>query len=183
MQKVMLIGDSIRLSYQERVRQLLEGRAEVTGPADNCRFSAYTLFNLAAWLGDATYDVIQWNNGQWDTCFMPDGRIHTPLGVYLGLQKRIVKILRRKAGRLVFATTTPVHHDQYEKAVTNGRKNKDIQVYNRAAAETLSECGVVINDLYAATAPDILKHISDDRVHLTPVGVEVCARLVSQAVG
>jgi hypothetical protein len=31
----MLIGDSIRMSYQDRVRKLLEGRATVLGPEEN----------------------------------------------------------------------------------------------------------------------------------------------------
>jgi hypothetical protein len=42
MEKILLIGDSIRLSYGDEVAKLLTDKAEVTGPADNCRFSAYT---------------------------------------------------------------------------------------------------------------------------------------------
>ena len=41
--KVLLLGDSIRMSYQPLVAQLLEGRATVVGPADNCQYSLYTL--------------------------------------------------------------------------------------------------------------------------------------------
>ena len=87
MKKVMLIGDSIRLSYQAKVAELLSDRAIVTGPEENCRFSAYTLFNLTSWVQEDDYDVIQWNNGQWDTSHMPDGKIHTPLQTYLELQE------------------------------------------------------------------------------------------------
>jgi len=46
MKKVMLIGDSIRLGYQAKVAELLKDTALVGGPADNCRFSAYTLFTF-----------------------------------------------------------------------------------------------------------------------------------------
>ena len=35
--KVLLLGDSIRMSYQPLVGQLLVGRASVVGPADNCQ--------------------------------------------------------------------------------------------------------------------------------------------------
>ncbi len=181
--KVMLIGDSIRLSYQARVRELLQGQADVQGPDDNCRFAAYTLFGLARWVPDNDYDVIQWNNGQWDTCHMPDGRIHTPLRVYLSLQKRIAKVLRPKAKRLLFATTTPVHPDQFETAVLNGRKNADIAVYNQAAAAELSALGVEINDLHTPVVQDIQRYICQDRVHLSVDGVELCARQVSCMVG
>ena len=182
MTKAMLIGDSIRMSYQDRVRQMLDGRAVIHAPEENCRFSAYTLFNLQPWMPDNDYDVVHWNNGQWDTCYMPDGRIHTPLATYLEIQKRIVEILRRKAKRLIFATTTPVHPDQYEKAALNGRKNVDIEAYNRAAVRELSALGVEINDIHAALAGSVMTHISEDKVHLSPEGVEVCAHLVSNAV-
>jgi hypothetical protein len=182
MLKVMLIGDSIRMNYQERVKAILGDRADVQGPAENCRFAAYTLFQLSGWVPDADYDVIHWNNGQWDTCYMADGRIHTPLQVYLGIEKRIAKILRRKAKRLIFATTTPVHPDQFETAKVNGRKNEDIVAYNQAVTSELSELGVEINQVHAAVAKDVLTYISADKVHLSPAGVELCAGLVSTAI-
>lgn len=180
--KVMLIGDSIRVSYQSRVREILGDRANVQGPAENCRFAAYTLFSLSTWVPDSDYDVIHWNNGQWDVCYMPDGRIHTPLPVYLDLEQRIAHILQRKAKRVIFATTSPVHEDMFRTAVVNGRKNQDIQAYNAAAEETLSAMGVEINDLHAPLVQDVAKYISQDKVHLTPAGVDLCAGLVAERI-
>ena len=180
--KVMLIGDSIRGGYQDRLRQILEGRASVQAPEETCRFAAYTLFSLSGWVPDSDYDVIHWNNGQWDVCYMPDGRIHTPLPVYLDLEQRIAEILRRKSKRLVFATTTPVHADQHATAVVNGRKNEDIVAYNNAVAKKLAAMGVEINDLHAPVARDVMKYISEDKVHLSPAGVELCAALVARTI-
>jgi isoamyl acetate esterase len=180
--KVMLLGDSIRMNYQERVRQILGGRASILAPAENCRFAAYILFSLSTWVPDDDYDVIHWNSGQWDTCYMPDGRIHTPLPLYLDLHKRIADILRPKAKRLIFATTSPVHPDQFKAAVQNGRKNKDIVAYNRAVVRELSAMGIEINDLHEALARGVMKYISADKVHLSPDGVELCARVVSDAI-
>jgi hypothetical protein len=181
MRKVMLIGDSIRMNYQDRVRQLLQGQAEIRAPEENCRFAAYALFELSNWVPDNDYDVIHWNNGQWDVCYMPDGRIHTPLPVYLDLEKRIAEVLRRKAKRLVFATTTPVHADQFETATVNARKNADIVAYNKAVVNELSALGVEINDLHTPLARDVMQYIAEDKVHLASAGVEICARLVSSA--
>ena len=181
MMKVMLIGDSIRINYQDRVKAILGDRAEIQSPADNCRFSAYTLFSLSSWVPGNDYDVIHWNNGQWDTCYMPDGRIHTPLPAYLDLEKRIAGILRRKTKRLIFATTTPVNPDQYRTAVEHGRKNEDIAAYNHAVAAELSALGVEINDLHTPLARDVGKYISEDKVHLSPAGIEICATRVSSA--
>ena len=180
--KVLLIGDSIRINYQDKVRQSLQGRATIGAPEENCRFAAYTLFSLSSWVPDSDYDVIHWNNGQWDVCYMPDGRIHTPLQAYLDTEMRIASVLRRKAKRLIFATTTPVHADQFTASVNNGRKNEDIAIYNAAAAGALSAMGVEINDIHRAVSQDVMKYISADRVHLSPEGVELCAGLVTRAI-
>lgn len=183
MKKVLLIGDSIRLGYQPRVIELLKETALVSGPADNCRFSAYTLFNLSPWAPDDDYDVIQWNNGQWDTCYMPDGRIHTPLAHYLELQERIAALLLKKTRRLVFATTTPVWPEMAASGHARPRRNEDIIAYNRAAAERLGKLGAEINDLHALIYEDIKQYIRDDMVHLTEAGNERCARRVAAVVG
>ena len=50
--RVMLIGDSIRMSYQPHVARLLEGKAEVVGPKGNCAHSAVTLEFLDQWVED-----------------------------------------------------------------------------------------------------------------------------------
>jgi hypothetical protein len=44
--KVLLLGDSIRMSYQRYVARLLEGKETVVGPADNCQYALYTLSSL-----------------------------------------------------------------------------------------------------------------------------------------
>jgi len=175
MQKVMLIGDSIRLGYQPRVIELLKHDADINGPRDNCRFSAYTLFNLASWVPDDDFDVIQWNNGQWDTCHMPDGRIHTPLDNYLEIQERIADILLQKTKRLIFASTTPVWPEQFTSGSIHPRRNEDIVAYNNAAVELLGRRGVEINDLHSPIAADVKRYISKDMVHLTEEGNELCA--------
>jgi len=182
MKKVMLIGDSIRLGYQARVTALLKDGATVTGPQDNCRFSAYTLFCLSQWVTDDDFDVIQWNNGQWDVCYMPDGRIHTPLATYCELQQRIAGILQRKARRLIFATTTPVWPEQFASSARNPRRNEDICEYNSVATEMLRKVGVEINDLNALIAGDVKQYISGDMVHLTDAGNDLCAGRVADMV-
>ena len=48
--RVLLLGDSIRMSYQPHVAELLAGRAVVVGPADNCQYSLYTLSSLRRWV-------------------------------------------------------------------------------------------------------------------------------------
>jgi hypothetical protein len=182
MKKVMLIGDSIRLGYQSRVAALLAGKAAVTGPEDNCRFSAYTLFNLLDWVTGDDWDVIQWNNGQWDTCHMLDGGIHTPLPTYLDYQKRIASILQKKTKRLIFATTTPVWPEHFASGAARPRRNEDIAAYNRAAVDLLRPLGVEITDLHSVIAGDVKGYISSDMVHLTDTGSDLCAACVTATI-
>ena len=49
--RVLLLGDSIRMSYQPLVAEILAGKAEVVGPADNCQYSLFTLSSLVRWIG------------------------------------------------------------------------------------------------------------------------------------
>ncbi len=176
MKKFLLIGDSIRIGYQNEFIALIANRASVEIPEENCRFADYTLFNLSTWLQDTYFDVIQWNNGQWDTCYMPDGKIHTTLLHYLDVQKRIAHILLSQARRVIFATTTPVWPEMFSSNIPNSRRNEDIEEYNERAKILLSGLGIEINDLYAPLAFDIKKFICKDMVHLTEEGRQICAR-------
>jgi len=183
MKKILLIGDSIRLGYQDAVRNILSETAVITGPDVNCRFSSFTLFHLSKWVEDSDYDIIQWNNGQWDTCYMPDGKIHTPLPIYLEYQERIASVLMTKTKRLVFATTTPVWPEMHTEIQLDYRKNEDIQKYNNSACSLLSKSGIEINDLYTPIATDIKKYISDDMVHQNQEGNLLLSKHVVSMIG
>ena len=181
MKKFLLIGDSIRLGYQDQFIEIVSNHASVEAPEENCRFSYYTLFNLSSWLMESGYDAIQWNNGQWDTCYMRDGKIHTPLSHYLEVQKRIADILLSKAPKVIFATTTPVWPEMASKNICNTRRNGDIAEYNEKAKIMLSQLGVEINDLYESIAHDIKKFICEDMIHLTEEGRSLCAKQTANA--
>lgn len=182
MLKVLLLGDSIRLGYRDKVSELLKGRARVLGPDENCRFSAFTLFRAGGWASDGDYDLIQWNNGQWDTCYMPDGKIHTPLPQYLDNLERIASILKPRTRRLVFATTTPVWPEMFATCAVNPRRNEDIDRYNSEAVTLMEKINVEINDLNGPLRQDIRRYICDDMVHLTDEGADLCAKAVSELI-
>ena len=69
MKNAVLLGDSIRISYQLTVKSLLAGKADVLYPEENCRWAGYTLNSLRYWLPNlpTNPDVIHWNNGIWDS--------------------------------------------------------------------------------------------------------------------
>ena len=67
MKKVLLLGDSIRIGYQNDVKELLAGEYEVICPDDNGRFAAYTLWQanqMFKWNPDI--ELVHFNNGYWD---------------------------------------------------------------------------------------------------------------------
>ena len=68
MKKVLLLGDSIRMGYDDYVKELLDGKCEVIyDPDDNGRFAAYTLWQANQMFKKyGKFDVVHWNNGYWD---------------------------------------------------------------------------------------------------------------------
>ena len=111
MKKVLLLGDSIRMGYDDYVKELLEGKCEVYyDAADNSRFAPYTLWQLIQMYNQyGPFDLVHWNNGYWDMSF--DKTTHEPLipvEEYAHYLRRIARILKNKGAKVVFAFTTPI---------------------------------------------------------------------------
>ena len=153
MKNVLLVGDSIRAGYDQYVKESFEGQANVYFIGENGRFAQYVLRNLHEWVentGEERIDVIHWNAGLWDTLRVYEDDCLTPIDTYvdflLRIQSRIEKICPEAIS--IFATSTPVIEDGFIPDYSI-RYNVDIERYNRAAVETLTKRGVIINDLYA----------------------------------
>ena len=100
MKKIVLLGDSIRLiGYGPKVPALLGEGYEVWQPADNGRYSAFTLHSIMHyWQNDiAGADVIHWNNGLWDVQIGTDGMQLSLLDDYVKTMARIADILLRQS--------------------------------------------------------------------------------------
>ena len=177
MKKVTLLGDSIRqIGYGTRVPELLGEDYEVFQPEENCRFVKYTLrmlFDYRAQIEGS--DVIHWNNGLWDitTGLFDDGEPFTSEQEYVENMLRVAKELKKLGKRIIFATITPVHNEY----VYN--KNSVIQRYNELIVPKLQEMGIEINDLHATVMQDLYKYIGQDQLHLSPEGIEICAKQVA----
>lgn len=180
MKKVTLLGDSIRqIGYGTRVPELLGEDYEVFQPEENCRFVKYTLrmlFDYRAQIEGS--DVIHWNNGLWDitTGLFDDGEPFTSEQEYVENMLRVAKELKKLGRRIIFATITPVHNEY----VYN--KNSVIQRYNELIVPKLQEMGIEINDLHATVMQDLYKYIGQDQIHLSPEGIEICAKQVADII-
>ena len=177
MKKIILLGDSIRLSYGNRVRELLGEDYTVWQPEDNCRFAAYTLrmlFEYKAQLEGA--DVIHFNCGLWDMCDLFGDGPFTPLEVYAEQMVRIAKILKTYAPVVIFATTTPPSPKMW------GHDLDRVRAYNAAAMAALEPLGILFDDLFTPVAEDIDRMISEDYLHASPYGVEILANRVADCI-
>lgn len=178
MKKIALLGDSIRqIGYGPLVPALLPD-CTVVQPEDNCRFSKYTLRGVIVEWAELIEgcDVIHWNNGLWDVSDDGEGVFTSP-EEYVETMLRIARILKKHAKHVIFATTTPVR-------LTNlTQDNERIEQYNRLIVPVLLEHGIEINDLHELVRQDVQAYIRpDDKIHLTQIGAELCAKQVASAI-
>lgn len=181
MKKVLLLGDSIRMGYDEYVKDMLKGEYEVIYPVDNGRFAAYTLWQANQMLKGGDIALVHFNNGYWDMNIEAPmtEQIH-PLEEYKSFLRRIVKLSRDCGAKVVFATTVPIL-DSGESADNTGvsckinYNNQWVKDYNFAALELMKELCVPVNDLYSLCLEDKNYYKCSDMLHLTEKGYCRCA--------
>ena len=184
---VLLIGDSISMSYTVGVRERLAGVANVYRAPDNCRSTRQTLNAIETYLGQVRWDVMHFNWGIHDLTHLnvsgktappPEGKPQVPLDQYRDNIRELLQRLRKTDAKLIWASTTPVGR----KAEVKGfRRNSDVTAYNQAARELLDNENVRATDLYSLVEPQADRWLSDG-VHFTPHGQTVLAKAVAQAI-
>ena len=166
---VLIYGDSISIHYMPRVRERLDGRANVYrifgNGGDSGRFIPLMTRMLETMCDptldnhwDFDWDVVQFNVGLHDLKYVVDGRLDLDHGdqvtspaEYRRNLHAIVGYLKQFAphATLIFATTTPVPEN------SKGRIAGDAARYNKAAREVLADYPeIIINDLYSFTKPN-----------------------------
>ena len=182
--KVLLLGDSIRISYQALVAEKLEGKAEVVGPADNCQYSLFTLSSLDRWIGELGQpDIVHWNNGLHDCGHNPARNpVQIPVDMYRENLKFILNRLRVMTLNVLWATLTPVHPDRPFRESQWSWRNEEIDRYNAAARELMEAHEVPITELHELVWGDVEGFLSEDQLHLSQTGQMACASAVAQAI-
>ncbi len=189
MPKVVLVGDSIRLSYAPTVAKRLEGKANVVSPQQNGGDSAKVLKNLSKWVLLEKPDFVHFNCGIHDTKrFMATSRFQVSPEQYEANLRKIVELIRQETDAVVlFATTTPIVDDRA--AATREERGYELlegsaRQYNAIARRVMIELKVPINDLHMAisqpSAPLTTGElIGSDGVHLTEQGQEILGAAVA----
>lgn len=188
---VLILGDSISISYTRPVRQKLAGAANVLRPMrrdargpDNCGDTTIGMANIDRWLGDMKWDVIHFNWGLWDLCYRHpesknqgkrdkvNGALSTTPEDYEKNLETLVARLKQTGAKLVWASTSLVPEGEVGRIVGDDAK------YNAIAARVMGRHGIPINDLHtlSATFPAEM-FVGPGDVHFTAEGA---ARLADQ---
>jgi lysophospholipase L1-like esterase len=167
MVKVVLIGDSIRMGYQDLVAQELAADAQVWRPDENGGTSANVLAHLDDWVIQRKPQIVHLNCGLHD---LKTDRVTmekaVALAQYVENVGRILgRIQRETHAILIWASTTPVNEEWHARAKTFDRYEADVSAYNRAAREVAERMAVPVNDLF-----EVIMRAGRDRL-LSPDGV------------
>lgn len=182
--KILLLGDSIRMSYQPLVAKALQGTADVVGPEDNCQYSLYTLASLERWLRQfGTPDIVHWNNGIHDAGHNPDrSPAQIPIEIYRLTLEFILQRLQESGAKIIWATSTPVHPDRPFRNDQWAWRNAEIDRYNSVALDLMESRGIPVNDLHSIVMSDIDANLCEDMLHLSEAGMGKCANAVADVI-
>ena len=183
--ELVLIGDSIRMGYQETVRRVLEPGIRVRSPEPNGGNSRNVLNHLDAWVLDRPPDLAHVNCGLHDLAKdFESGLARVPLEQYAANVARVFERLQAAGIRPVWATTTPVDEVLHHRNKSFDRFEADVDAYNEAALKAAGAAGVAVNDLFAVIdSAGRQALLRDDGVHFTDEGSRLLGEAVAAFVG
>ena len=181
---VVLIGDSIRMGYQDHVISQLADRAEVWVPEENGGDSRNVLAHLDQWVLARQPDLVHVNCGLHDLKRAFGAASEVPLAEYERNVRQILQRLQRELnGAVVWATTTPVDENLHHQNKGFDRLEADVDAYNAAARAVAVALGVPIDDLFAVVEREgKAQLLTQDGVHFTEEGSQLLGRAVAECV-
>lgn len=176
--RVLIIGDSISLSYTPIVKKQLAGKALVERVPGNCRYSAWGAEHAATWVEGKQWDIIHFNFGLWDLYGWKQEELIS-VEDYGKNMETIVEALKPAAKVLVFGTTTPPCAEAEHKTKLLVTREK-AAIFETEARRIMKKHGVFVNDLDSVVAESMAKHgKAPNDVHYTPAGNQLIANKVA----
>jgi len=183
---ILILGDSISIGYTPFLTELLQAKAEVRRPNENCQGSTRGVERIDTWLGEVQWDLIHFNFGLHDIKHVhplsgenssdPAHLLQADLETYKKNLTRIIERMKRTGAKLIFATTTPVPEK------TAWRDAGAEIPYNEAAVQIAHEHGIIINDLHAFCLPILNEIQLPANVHFRPEGYKRLAEKVAEVI-
>ncbi len=199
--RVLLLGDAIRVSYHDRVAQIvLPDGLTVVGPAASTGNSRACREGAEAWVAEYQPDVACFSCGPHaaedshalDGQGRSGGSVAEPVSLpeYEEDLLRITEALRRRCGRqTVFVTMTPVLPERFAASHPGPggsdlarSLNRSIAQYNELAIVLMGQLNVMVTRLCHEIGPRADECFGPDGVLLTPEGVERAAQAVANGV-
>jgi len=185
MRQVVLIGDSIRMGYQDTVVELLDGLGDVWAPTENGEDSAKVLAHVEPWIIERQPDVVHLNAGLHDLkCPFGSETRQVPLDAYRANMEAIVeRVLAETKAVVVLALTTPVDQAWHHAVKGFDRFESDVDAYNAVVRDIAAAADTELNDLWGivdAAGKDRL--LEPDGVHFNEAGCRLLGLAVSERV-
>ena len=116
MKKLVLIGDSIRMGYENEVKKLLADKVEIFAPVENGGNSRRVKSKLDEWVIDQSPDILHINCGLHDIKReFSSGEVAVSLSEYKINLQYILTVVSSKVETVIWATTTPVNSEWHQK--------------------------------------------------------------------
>lgn len=175
--RVLLLGDSISMSYTVPVRRLLAGVAAVHRAPTNCRSTRQSVSELGDYIGDGNWRVIHCNWGIHDITQPDDtGACQVSVDEYGRNLEGLFSRLVATGATLIWASTTPVQEG------TPKRSGADVVRYNLVAEKIVRARGIVVNDLYSLVVSCLISLQPTQNVHFTDYGAQILAGQVARSI-
>lgn len=185
---VVLLGDSIRMNYENVVRTELTGKADVWSPKENCGHSAFTAKRIKGWVKGRKAAVVHINCGLHDLFL--NATTNAPrhsLDVYeRNLRTIFGKLRKHTDAEIIFALTTAVDEKRQASSKSYGRvvrRAADVTTYNEKARQVAQEFNIRVNDLHSTMEQaGVAAMLGDDGVHLSPEGAQKLGKQVAECI-
>ena len=166
--RVLLVGDSITVGYQEFVREALRNKCYVDFIATSYAIDSDIYFSVInAIVNDSKYNLIHFNNGLHG--------IHISAKDYKTRLENILSILSQKS-KIILANTTIVY--------TSGNTNTDtpwypiVQERNEKLSEICKNNDYPLNDLFSISQTIKAEDRKEDGTHYKECGSKILAKAV-----
>ena len=142
--RVLSIGDSISMNYEQAARENLKGIANYHRITDNCWSTARCISFVSYWMGDYAkpgrgWDLILFNSGLHDMKQKELGGAYAmPLDEYNKNLRIWIEQMKPTGATLMYVTTTPVQNDSGSARYAFRTKGAEDD-FNKAAREVLED--------------------------------------------
>jgi lysophospholipase L1-like esterase len=181
---IVLIGDSIRMGYQDHVARELADQVEIWAPEQNGGDSRNVLAHLDEWVISRAPDLVHVNCGLHDLKRAFGEGQNVPLEEYGHNVRQILAQLQSDfEGVVVWAQTTPVDEKLHHQNKGFDRFEADVDAYNEVARSVAVGLGVPVDDLFAVVEREgKARLLTPDGVHFTEEGSQILGRAVATCV-